>query len=115
MSRPGNPFLKKATGAGKAPASVEAKRKHGLGRGLDGLLSSSMPPPAVAAVRVESRSAPQVQPGTPLELNILDIERSPYQPRREFKEEELKELGESLKNNGLVQPPTVRKNAAGRY
>ena len=115
MSKPSNPFLKKATGAGKAPASVETKRKHGLGRGLDGLLSSSMPPPAVAAVRVESRSAPQAQPGTPLELNILDIERSPYQPRRDFKEEELKELGESLKNNGLVQPPTVRKNAAGRY
>ena len=44
----------------------------------------------MAAVRVESRSAPQAQPGTPLELNILDIERSPYQPRRDFKEEELK-------------------------
>ena len=113
MSKPGNPFLKKATGAGKAPASVDAKRKHGLGRGLDGLLSSSLPPPAVAPVRVESR--PVAQQGAPLELNILDIERSPYQPRRDFKEEELKELAESLKNSGLVQPPTVRKNAAGRY
>ena len=53
--------------------------------------------------------------GTPLELKIVEIERSPYQPRREFKEEELKELGESLKNNGLIQPPTVRKNERGRY
>ena len=114
MSKPSNPFLKKATGAGKAPASVEAKRKHGLGRGLDGLLSSSLPPPAVAPVRVESRPVAQQQ-GAPLELNILDIERSPYQPRRDFREEELKELAESLKNSGLVQPPTVRKNAAGRY
>ena len=77
MSKPGNPFLKKATGAGKAPASVDAKRKHGLGRGLDGLLSSSMPPPAVAAVRPEAKAFAQTQPGAPLELNILDIERSP--------------------------------------
>ena len=50
-----------------------------------------------------------------LELPILDIERSPYQPRREFKDSELQELAESLKNNGLVQPPTVRKNEHGRY
>lgn len=103
-----NPYLKKATGAGKAPASVEKKR-HGLGRGLDGLLNSAKPAiaPAMAA------PAP-VSDGV-LELPILDIERSPYQPRREFKDSELQELAESLKNNGLVQPPTVRKNEHGRY
>ena len=49
------------------------------------------------------------------ELPIMEIERSPFQPRRDFREEELRELAESLKNNGLVQPPTVRKNSAGRY
>ena len=103
-----NPYFKKATGAGKAPASVEKKR-HGLGRGLDGLLNSAKPAiaPAMAA------PAP-VSDGV-LELPILDIERSPYQPRREFKDSELQELAESLKNNGLVQPPTVRKNEHGRY
>ena len=101
----GNPYLKKATGAAKVPV-VADKRKHGLGRrvdfggaGVGGLLGA-----ASAAV-----------PGQPLELKIADIERSPYQPRREFREEELKELAESLKNNGLVQPPTVRRNAQGRY
>lgn len=61
------------------------------------------------------KAAPASQAGAPLEIRILEIERSPYQPRREFKEEELNELAESLKNNGLVQPPTVRKNSAGRY
>ena len=53
--------------------------------------------------------------GGALELRIMDIERSPYQPRRDFREEELRELAESLKNNGLVQPPTVRKNSSGKY
>lgn len=106
-----NQYLKKATGTVKAPARAE--RKHGLGKGLSALMSSSVPSVAKAvAPAVEPASAP---PGVPLEVKILDIERSPYQPRRDFREEELRELAASLQNNGLVQPPTVRKNAAGRY
>ena len=102
----GNPFLKKATGTGKAPAVVD-KRKHGLGRsvnfggGVGGLLGSSPTLPVIGAQAME--------------LPIMDIERSPYQPRKDFKETELKELAESLKSNGLVQPPTVRKNSSGKY
>ena len=113
----GNPYLKKATGADKAPASVPSSKKHGLGRGLDGLLGANKPAvpvsPVVPAATVAATVAPVA--GAPLELPIMDIERSPYQPRRDFKEEELRELAESLKNSGLVQPPTVRKNAAGKY
>ena len=108
-----NPFLKKATGTVKAPVAVD-KRRHGLGRGLDSLI-----PGGAASKQVPVQPVPVAAPvadaGRPLELPILDIERSPYQPRRDFKEEELRELAESLKNNGLVQPPTVRKNKAGRY
>lgn len=103
-----NPFLKKATGTAQAPVAVDKKR-HGLGRSVDfgggvGSLLGATPVVAVPA------AVSQV-----LELKINDIERSPYQPRRDFREEELRELSESLKNNGLVQPPTVRKNAKGRY
>lgn len=104
-----NPYLKKATGAAKAPASLPGK-KHGLGRkvdfgtsGVNGLLGAI---PAVS-------SSPD-KPGA-VELPIAEIERSPYQPRRDFSENELKELAESLRNSGLVHPPTVRKNTAGRY
>ena len=103
-----NPYLKKATGTSKAPVAVD-KKKHGLGRSVDfgggvgGLLG-------VKPVVSPAASAAQV-----LELPINDIERSPYQPRRDFREEELKELAESLKNNGLVQPPTVRRLASGKY
>ena len=103
-----NPFLKKATGTAKAPVAVDKKR-HGLGRSVDfgGGVGSLLGATPVVAVPT---SVSQV-----LELKINDIERSPYQPRRDFREEELRELAESLKNNGLVQPPTVRKNAQGRY
>ena len=107
-----NPFLKKATGTVKAPVAVEKKR-HGLGRGLDSLIPSGRTPPPVVAPVAAPR--PKADDGRPFELPIMEIERSPYQPRRDFKEEELRELAESLKNNGLVQPPTVRKNKAGRW
>ena len=110
MAKQNNPYLKKATGTSKAPVAVDRK-KHGLGRsvdfgkGVNGLLGTV---PVVPVAQVPA-------PGVPLELKIQDIERSPYQPRLDFKEEELRELAESLKNNGLVQPPTVRKNEAGRW
>jgi ParB family chromosome partitioning protein len=64
---------------------------------------------------VKESSAAEDNFDKPLELPILDIERSPYQPRRDFKDEELSELAESLKNSGLVHPPTVRKNSKGKY
>ena len=102
-----NLFLKKATGTSTAPVSVVAGKKHGLGRsvnfggGVGSLLGAK---PVIP-----------VGPQQALELKINDIERSPYQPRRDFREEELKELAESLKNNGLVQPPTVRKLPSGKY
>ena len=107
MAKP-NPFLKKATGTSKAPVSVVDRKKHGLGRSVDfggGVGSLLGAKPVI----------PMNGPQQALELPINDIARSPYQPRRDFREEELKELAESLKNNGLVQPPTVRRLANGRY
>ena len=110
MAKP-NPFLKKATGTSKAPVSVVDRKKHGLGRSVDfgGGVNSLLGAKPIAPV------VPAAVPQQALELPINDIARSPYQPRRDFREEELKELAESLKNNGLVQPPTVRKLANGRY
>lgn len=122
--------MKKAAAAPKQDAAPPKKR-HGLGRGLDSLLTGTdapamtppprspspapaaqQPPKPASAAEKPQESAPQ---SGMLELPILDIERSPYQPRRDFAEEELRELAESLKNSGLVQPPTVRKNSAGKY
>ena len=78
-----NKFLKKAQ---KDPVP-SAKKGRGLGRGLDGLLAA---PAQEAAAPVLSKPIPAIG-GTPLELKIAEIERSPYQPRREFKAEELRE------------------------
>ena len=100
-------FLKKPTGASKSPVAADRKR-HGLGRSVDfsGGVNSLLGAPSVGVAAAA---------GQMLELPIMEIERSPFQPRRDFDEEELKGLAESLKNNGLVHPPAVRKNSAGRY
>ncbi len=69
----------------------------------------------VASAPAKGAAAPAAAADAPFELPILDIQRSPYQPRRDFKEEELKELADSLRNSGLVQPPTVRRLKDGKY
>ena len=114
MAQQKSRFLKKATAADGKGSPARGERRHGLGRGLDSLIPSASVPSA-PVVGVSATAAPAPAAGAPFELPVAEIERSPYQPRRDFGEEELKELAESLKNTGLVQPPTVRRNAAGRY
>ena len=43
------------------------------------------------------------------EIDLLDIEVNPFQPRTQFDEEALAELAESIKVQGIIQPITVRK------
>ncbi len=45
-----------------------------------------------------------------LEINVDDIEVNPYQPRKIFNEEKLKELSDSIVRNGLMQPIVVTRN-----
>ncbi|MBS1518549.1 MAG: ParB/RepB/Spo0J family partition protein [Bacteroidetes bacterium] len=47
------------------------------------------------------------------ELIVSQIFVNPSQPREDFDEEKLRELAESIKLNGLIQPVTVRKSANG--
>ncbi|PCJ56454.1 MAG: hypothetical protein COA79_18610 [Planctomycetota bacterium] len=44
------------------------------------------------------------------ELDISLIRPNPYQPRKEFKPEEIKSLSDSIRENGLMSPIIVRKN-----
>jgi ParB family chromosome partitioning protein len=73
--------------------------KHGLGRGLGALLSSSPPSPAL-----ESPTS-NVQ-----ELPIGSIVANPRQPRKAFDDNTLRDLAQSLKRSGLLQPVVVRRH-----
>jgi ParB family transcriptional regulator, chromosome partitioning protein len=73
-----------------------------LGRGLEALLGR--------------HDAPATTPTgeSPLrEIAVADIRPNPFQPRTEFRPEEIDELKESLAQNGLLQPITVRPAGAG--
>ena len=72
--------------------------KRGLGRGLDALLSGGRD-----FDRGESL----------LQVHVKDISANPFQPRREFDPERLKELASSIRLYGVLQPIVVRKNGDG--
>ncbi len=75
------------------------KEGRRLGRGLDALIKGSQPAkPAKAGERTEGDT----------KIPISQISANPFQPRREFAPEELKELQASLAASGLLQPITVR-------
>ncbi|MQQ51524.1 ParB/RepB/Spo0J family partition protein [Streptococcus mitis] len=48
-------------------------------------------------------------------VQIKDIQKNPYQPRKEFSEEKIQELAHSIKENGLIQPIIVRKSPVLGY
>lgn len=50
-----------------------------------------------------------------LSIRISQIRPSPFQPRRDFNEEELMGLADSIRKNGIIQPLTVRKREDGCY
>ncbi len=82
-------------------------RKDRLGRGLGALLG-------------EYADGSGKKEGTPQDVNTLPLRRivpNPLQPRKEFAEEELGELVDSIRENGLLQPLVVRPSpsAEGRF
>lgn len=85
---------------------MAAPPKSRLGRGLGGLIASAAfaPKPAPAASPVPVLAAPGYQ-----EIAVHLIEPSPYQVRREIPPEQLMELADSIRSEGLLQPVVVRK------
>lgn len=91
---------------------MSKKKKEQLGKGLRALLtkidSDDTP--------IEQKKKAIVQLNSSVnEIKVTDIEPNPYQPRTEFKEEELLELVQSIKTHGLIQPITVRKLSDSSY
>ncbi len=81
--------------------SLASKNQKGLGRGLGALLGD------FEEVAPES-SAYKLLP-------IYKVEPNPNQPRRDFDEEELQTLADSITVHGVIQPLTVRETANGYY
>jgi len=95
-----------------------AAPKSRLGRGLGGLIAAASPAPAKPdttakpspAANAAAAPAPAGAPGFQ-EIAVHLVEPSPYQARREISPEQLHELAESIRSEGLLQPIVVRKHA----
>lgn len=83
--------------------------KKRLGRGLDALLSGD------AAAPAPGEGGAAASQGALAEVEIADIVRGRYQPRREFAEEALEELAASIKVQGVMQPVVLRPRPQGGY
>ncbi len=82
---------------------MNATKRNALGRGLGALLSA------------DEAAAVVTQATTNWMIPVGQIEANPFQPRTDFEEVALKELADSIRIHGVIQPLTVRKLTAGQY
>ncbi|MBQ7856214.1 MAG: ParB/RepB/Spo0J family partition protein [Alistipes sp.] len=73
------------------------KQEKGLGRGLSALFGDSV---------ADLKAKPMAEM---VEIKVTDIIPNPTQPRRDFDEEALAELADSIRTLGLIQPITVKR------
>lgn len=76
----------------------EPRKKGGLGRGIEALFEDEPQIEEIEEVK---------------ELDLSDIRPNPYQPRKRFDDKSLRELSDSIKENGVFQPIIVRKSVNG--
>ena len=80
--------------------SKDTKKHGGLGRGIEALFEDEP--------QIEDNNEEEIQ-----DLNLSDIRPNPYQPRKNFDDKSLKELADSIKENGVFQPIIVRQSVKG--
>ena len=95
-----------------------AKIQHGLGKGLGALLGDDasdlreIRKPVDYINREVAAATPKQDTADVLRVSVDLIEPNPFQPRVFFDPDALQELADSIRNTGLIQPVTVRKNGA---
>lgn len=95
---------------------MSAEKRKALGKGLSALLNDSDNVLPYKRSDANVSAPPEVNSmGSVNEIKIAEIEINPFQPRTDFDQEALKELSESIKLQGLIQPITVRRVNAHSY
>lgn len=81
---------------------------RGLGKGLDALIPSGMNEKSVSNKEKEKKNASSEKTGGETLVNITKVEPNREQPRKNFDEDALEELADSIKQFGLLQPILVQ-------
>lgn len=82
-------------------------KKRAMGRGLGAILSSE----SKATINSATDKGAEVLVGNIVEIPISDIYPNATQPRTYFDEKALNDLAQSIKNLGVIQPITLRKDS----
>ena len=102
-------------------------RRIGLGKGLDALLDNNDDDFQSTPVQTQSSAAPSlknktqdissqaVPPQTTVQLPVETLVPNPGQPRKNFDETELRELADSIKTFGIIQPIIAANAGDGTY
>jgi len=80
---------------------------RGLGKGLDALIPSGLGEKTVSSGKTKQEKSTEKQSGETI-VNITKVEPNREQPRKNFDEDALEELAESIKQFGLLQPILVQ-------
>lgn len=83
--------------------------KGGLGRGLDSVFGEAEKLQEESVIQSNSNGDGIIS------VNIEDLKPNPFQPRHEFKEDDLKELADSILEHGVIQPIIVEAAEGGGF
>lgn len=87
---------------------MENKRKA-LGKGLEQLFSNEV----IDFDNFEKKIVNETKDSDIVEIPLTEIRSNPYQPRKEFDEQSLREFADSIKEHGVIQPIIVKKSIKG--
>ena len=88
---------------------METPRRRALGKGLEELFSAEV----LDFDSLEEKIVTETPKEEIVDINIDELRSNPYQPRKIFDEEALKELSDSIKQHGVFQPIIVKKSIHG--
>lgn len=88
------------------------KRKDALGKGIRALLQNI--DEETETTRISDREQDSII-NTVAKVSLDQIEVNPFQPRADFNPDALKDLADSIKVHGVIQPVTLRKLGPGRF
>ena len=88
-------------------------KKVALGKGIGSLIRETPNQILAHSLQKEEPSSTALEGSGSLLISVTDIFVNPKQPRKIFKKKELEELGESIRENGIIQPLVVTQGKEG--
>ncbi|MBR1413740.1 MAG: ParB/RepB/Spo0J family partition protein [Bacilli bacterium] len=85
------------------------QKRKALGKGLEQLFSNEV----IDFEGFEKEIVNSAKKSDIIEISLDELRSNPYQPRKTFNDESLRELAESIKEHGIVEPIIVKKSIKG--